>query len=162
MALGSSETKGTRKKSPIAPRKRSSFTLPESITCATHEPPLRFCASSVASSCVGTPPASNRSIIDWLAGDLIAVAANRAATIPCRFFPASPVLAHRDLSLNVSSARSSRAIGTYRGWSTSLPAALRRSARCGRGFLTCCEKENQAAEFCRDKECLKYSCLCCL
>src|ERR1043166_826599 len=46
MFFESIETTGTRKKFPIAPRKRCSSTFPESSTRLAQEPPLRFCASS--------------------------------------------------------------------------------------------------------------------
>src|SRR5438128_9286177 len=65
------ETTGTRKKFPIAPRKRCSSTLPESSTWLTHEPPLRFVANWAASSFEGTPLSSNKLIRDWLGAEFI-------------------------------------------------------------------------------------------
>src|SRR5437660_174557 len=58
------DTTGTRKKFPIAPRKRCSSTLPESSTWLTHEPPLRFVVNCAASSVEGTPLSSSKLIND--------------------------------------------------------------------------------------------------
>src|SRR5205814_3861147 len=69
--LASIEITGTRKKFPIAPRKRCSSTLPESRTWPTHEPPFRFIANCAASSFEGTPLSSSKLIRDRLGAEFI-------------------------------------------------------------------------------------------
>ena len=82
--FASIEMTGTLKKFPIASRNRCSSTLPESSTCAVHEPPFRFEASCSGFLRDGTPLASRRSMSDLLSGGIHSAALRQMQGSPNR------------------------------------------------------------------------------